>query len=87
LAGTRARGKTRIHDFEIGQDLLLRFTPPLPRLSVLNENVDLFLNFQGDINTLYENGPITDAAIPCSVKEDTEFTIVRDSIKKKLEAS
>nr|CAB3456891.1 unnamed protein product [Digitaria exilis] len=44
LAGTRARGKTRADDFQIGQDLLL------------------------------------------SNKEDTEFTIVRDSIKKKLEA-
>ncbi|KAM0929018.1 hypothetical protein ACQ4PT_001862 [Festuca glaucescens] len=43
LAGTRARGKTRADDFQIGQDLLL------------------------------------------STKEDTEFTIVRDSIKKKLE--
>ncbi|KQJ89950.1 isochorismate synthase 1, chloroplastic isoform X2 [Brachypodium distachyon] len=43
LAGTRARGKTRADDFQIGQDLLL------------------------------------------SIKEDTEFTIVRDSIKKKLE--
>ncbi|XP_051186940.1 isochorismate synthase 2, chloroplastic isoform X2 [Lolium perenne] len=43
LAGTRARGKTRGDDFQIGQDLLL------------------------------------------STKEDTEFTIVRDSIKKKLE--
>ncbi|KAF8648078.1 hypothetical protein HU200_065117 [Digitaria exilis] len=43
LAGTRARGKTRADDFQIGQDLLL------------------------------------------SNKEDTEFTIVRDSIKKKLE--
>ncbi|PAN12067.1 hypothetical protein GQ55_2G232000 [Panicum hallii var. hallii] len=43
LAGTRARGKTRADDFQIGQDLLL------------------------------------------SSKEDTEFTIVRDSIKKKLE--
>jgi len=45
LAGTRARGKTRADDFQIGQDLLL------------------------------------------SGKEDIEFTIVRDSIKKKLEAS
>lgn len=43
LAGTRARGKTRADDFQIGQDLLL------------------------------------------SIKEDTEFTIVRESIKKKLE--
>ncbi|NP_001390677.1 isochorismate synthase 1, chloroplastic [Oryza sativa Japonica Group] len=43
LAGTRARGKTRADDFQIGQDLLL------------------------------------------SSKEDNEFTIVRDSIKKKLE--
>ncbi|KAL6846319.1 hypothetical protein ACP4OV_023767 [Aristida adscensionis] len=43
LAGTRARGKTRADDFQIGQDLLL------------------------------------------SGKEDIEFTIVRDSIKKKLE--
>ncbi|XP_020184407.1 isochorismate synthase 2, chloroplastic [Aegilops tauschii subsp. strangulata] len=43
LAGTRARGKTRADDFQIGQELLL------------------------------------------SIKEDTEFTIVRDSIKKKLE--
>uniref|UniRef100_A0A0D3H5Y6 Chorismate-utilising enzyme C-terminal domain-containing protein n=1 Tax=Oryza barthii TaxID=65489 RepID=A0A0D3H5Y6_9ORYZ len=44
LAGTRARGKTRADDFQIGQDLLL------------------------------------------SSKEDNEFTIVRDSIEKKLEA-
>ncbi|KAK3133165.1 hypothetical protein QOZ80_6AG0533210 [Eleusine coracana subsp. coracana] len=43
LAGTRARGKTRADDFQIGRDLLL------------------------------------------SSKEDIEFTIVRDSIKKKLE--
>uniref|UniRef100_I1QNA5 isochorismate synthase n=1 Tax=Oryza glaberrima TaxID=4538 RepID=I1QNA5_ORYGL len=43
LAGTRARGKTRADDFQIGQDLLL------------------------------------------SSKEDNEFTIVRDSIEKKLE--
>ncbi|CAD6225196.1 unnamed protein product [Miscanthus lutarioriparius] len=43
LAGTRARGKTRADDFQIGQDLLL------------------------------------------STKEDIEFTIVRDSIKNKLE--
>lgn len=43
LAGTRARGKTRADDFQIGQDLLL------------------------------------------SSKEDIEFTIVRDSIKNKLE--
>ncbi|XP_062199484.1 isochorismate synthase 2, chloroplastic-like [Phragmites australis] len=43
LAGTRARGKTRADDFQIGLDLLL------------------------------------------SSKEDIEFTIVRDSIKKKLE--
>ncbi|CAN6217418.1 unnamed protein product [Urochloa humidicola] len=43
LAGTRARGKTLVDDFQIGQDLLL------------------------------------------SSKEDIEFTIVRDSIKTKLE--
>jgi hypothetical protein len=84
LAGTRARGKTKAHDFEIGQDLLLRFLPPL---TVLNDNVDLFLNFQGDIYSLYENRPITDVKVSCSIKEDTEFSIVRDSIKKKLEAS
>jgi len=48
LAGTRARGKTRADDFQIGQDLLLRFLSLLRIYNLLWSRES-----QCEINTLY----------------------------------
>ncbi|KAJ8771872.1 hypothetical protein K2173_027049 [Erythroxylum novogranatense] len=75
LAGTRARGGSTALDLQIELDLLSRYTFPVSSYQISSEIKQLMGSFV-----------VMSYNISVSPKDHLEFTIVRDSIKRKLEA-